>query len=669
MTSVVLVDSGGAVVEYMTAVEDPHQEGECEEGDGEAEVEVEVEVEVEGDVMEEETDEDLDEEENPAVIVEEVPGRGLEQYFSAQVLVYEDGTYLIQDVGEEQEVETEVVETVEASVHYQQSGTSIYCSDKTIEAAEALLHMDSVTSLRGDRSPDVFIPAGCGATPDFIHAAMRPDVMTETVVEVSTEDCMDEDMEVTLIEEPDESEPDHQPVRKKKAGRKPKTHPPAVSNGSPDLSIKKKTREGKGSTTYLWEFLLDLLQDKNTCPRYIKWTQREKGIFKLVDSKAVSKLWGKHKNKPDMNYETMGRALRYYYQRGILAKVEGQRLVYQFKEMPKNIVVIEDDKADSRSGDLIGSEKSYHERVLPSSETILNVAELATTPTILRGGTRTVVHPPVAKGNKAVMTGGGAAVGGVPRIVTISTAPDGTQTQHSHTAIIPTSSGPRTVRVAMQVPVVMTTSLGQKISTVAVQQAPGTSGGQPTYQLANASPIGTATGNANSQPKVVIQTIPTMVPATAENGDKITVQLAKIITIPAHQLAQYQQQTKPGLGGSPTGSISLLGGTNSWGVMRLAVPTTLHHHQQQQQQTHHIVTTTQGGGTGTAVVTVTTTTANQSAPVAASHIISGIIKRSATATREPQQQQQAKTLTVKTVQALPVQTTLPEAPEIITVVV
>ncbi|XP_036827816.1 ETS-related transcription factor Elf-2 isoform X2 [Oncorhynchus mykiss] len=665
MTSVVLVDSGGAVVEYMTAVEDPHQEGECEEGDGE----VEVEVEVEGDVMEEETDEDLDEEENPAVIVEEVPGRGLEQYFSAQVLVYEDGTYLIQDVGEEQEVETEVVETVEASVHYQQSGTSIYCSDKTIEAAEALLHMDSVTSLRGDRSPDVFIPAGCGATPDFIHAAMRPDVMTETVVEVSTEDCMDEDMEVTLIEEPDESEPDHQPVRKKKAGRKPKTHPPAVSNGSPDLSIKKKTREGKGSTTYLWEFLLDLLQDKNTCPRYIKWTQREKGIFKLVDSKAVSKLWGKHKNKPDMNYETMGRALRYYYQRGILAKVEGQRLVYQFKEMPKNIVVIEDDKADSRSGDLIGSEKSYHERVLPSSETILNVAELATTPTILRGGTRTVVHPPVAKGNKAVMTGGGAAVGGVPRIVTISTAPDGTQTQHSHTAIIPTSSGPRTVRVAMQVPVVMTTSLGQKISTVAVQQAPGTSGGQPTYQLANASPIGTATGNANSQPKVVIQTIPTMVPATAENGDKITVQLAKIITIPAHQLAQYQQQTKPGLGGSPTGSISLLGGTNSWGVMRLAVPTTLHHHQQQQQQTHHIVTTTQGGGTGTAVVTVTTTTANQSAPVAASHIISGIIKRSATATREPQQQQQAKTLTVKTVQALPVQTTLPEAPEIITVVV
>lgn len=472
--------------------------------------------------------------EYPAVIVEPVPSARLEQGYAAQVLVYDDETYMMQDVAEEQEVETENVETVEASVH----SSNAHCTDKTIEAAEALLHMESPTCLRDSRSPE------------FIHAAMRPDVITETVVEVSTEES--EPMDTSPIPTSPDS---HEPMKKKKVGRKPKTQQSPISNGSPELGIKKKPREGKGNTTYLWEFLLDLLQDKNTCPRYIKWTQREKGIFKLVDSKAVSKLWGKHKNKPDMNYETMGRALRYYYQRGILAKVEGQRLVYQFKDMPKNIVVIDDDKSETCNEDLAGAtdEKSL-ERVSLSAESLLKAASS------------------VRSGKNSSPINCSRAEKGVARVVNItSPGHDASCRSPTTNASVSATAAPRTVRVAMQVPVVMT-SLGQKISTVAVQSV---NAGAPL--ITSTSPT-TATS-----PKVVIQTIPTVMPASTENGDKITMQPAKIITIPATQLAQCQLQTKSNLTGS--GSINIVGTplavraltpvsiAHGTPVMRLSMPT------------------------------------------------------------------------------------------------
>ncbi|KAK7137819.1 hypothetical protein R3I94_013459 [Phoxinus phoxinus] len=451
MTSVVIVDGGGNILEYVTGDEEAQQEV-CPDG-----------VESDG------------EKHCPAVIVEQVNSADLEQCYAAQVLVYDDqNTYLVQDVAEEQVVETELQEmgAVEVSVH-----------DKTIEAAEALLHMDSPASMQGDRSTE--------------------ELLSEMEVEVRTEE-----MESVVLQEADLLK------KKKRAGRKPRT-PRNCCDGSLDLVYKRKSKDSKGSTTYLWEFLLDLLQDKETCPKYIKWTQKEKGIFKLVDSKAVSKLWGRHKNKPDMNYETMGRALRYYYQRGILSKVEGQRLVYQFKEMPKDIVFIDDDNMD----DSIDEGK----RETPAASNRSNPK-----------GKGTPVSPSAA----------------VSKIINLSSGQDAFMTVQQSPENIATAPG--TMRLAMQVPVLMTTQ-GQKFSTVTVNS--------PSVRSSILSLPNSITGG-NSSGKMVLQAVPTLVPAQGQSGERITLQL---ITLP----------TMPGKPGTPI-TLSTFSPvtvpTSNTQVLKLAVP-------------------------------------------------------------------------------------------------
>ncbi|XP_029532420.1 ETS domain-containing protein Elk-4 isoform X1 [Oncorhynchus nerka] len=86
------------------------------------------------------------------------------------------------------------------------------------------------------------------------------------------------------------------------------------------------------SSVTLWQFLLQLLLDP-TNDQLICWTNEE-GEFKLLQAEEVAKLWGTRKNKPSMNYDKLSRALRYYYDKNIIKKVNGQKFVYRFVSYP-----------------------------------------------------------------------------------------------------------------------------------------------------------------------------------------------------------------------------------------------------------------------------------------------------------------------------------------------
>ena len=87
-------------------------------------------------------------------------------------------------------------------------------------------------------------------------------------------------------------------------------------------------RSGNNGQVQLWQFLLELLTEKDH-RNVIHWIGDE-GEFKLEDPEIVARLWGTRKNKPNMNYEKLSRALRYYYDGDMISKVHGKRFVYKF---------------------------------------------------------------------------------------------------------------------------------------------------------------------------------------------------------------------------------------------------------------------------------------------------------------------------------------------------
>ncbi|XP_026561118.1 ETS-related transcription factor Elf-1 isoform X2 [Pseudonaja textilis] len=467
----------------------------------------------------------------PAVIVEHVPSANLLNNYSGLSCVTEPSDMITEnslDVAEEEIIEDDdITLTVEASCH---NGDETM---QTIEAAEALLNMDSPGPMLDEKR----------STHGF---EAEDDMEAAPVTHVSvTLDGIPEVVEVHHIQEAFSESPSTPEQPKKRRGKKPKVPRPESPSLTPNISVKKKNKDGKGNTIYLWEFLLALLQDKATCPKYIKWTQREKGIFKLVDSKAVSRLWGKHKNKPDMNYETMGRALRYYYQRGILAKVEGQRLVYQFKEMPKDIIYIDDvdpnsslDSPDSSLLSTPGANRSQAGKAKASSNSgskgsgsapLLKLPFNAKSAK-LKQPLETVPQP-LPSLTPEVLTTMQSSQSTHPAQLyrTVHLMPSVQSIQEGHAAVTgnlldeslnPSVTNIRTIQASGQVPVVVSPG-NQQLHTVTLQTVP------LTTVIASADPTSSA-----APQKFILQAIPSSQPVTVLK-ENVVLQSSKPVSPPS----------------------------------------------------------------------------------------------------------------------------------------
>ena len=85
----------------------------------------------------------------------------------------------------------------------------------------------------------------------------------------------------------------------------------------------------KATRTFLWEFLLDLL-NRNDTETIIRWTKKNNNEFKLINPQEIAARWGHIKNKPKMNIDKFTRSLRFYYVKGIINKVPNQHFTYRF---------------------------------------------------------------------------------------------------------------------------------------------------------------------------------------------------------------------------------------------------------------------------------------------------------------------------------------------------
>ncbi|XP_028305620.1 transcription factor ETV6 isoform X2 [Gouania willdenowi] len=100
----------------------------------------------------------------------------------------------------------------------------------------------------------------------------------------------------------------------------------------------------------LWDYVYQLLSDSRY-ENYIRWEDPESKVFRIMDPNGLARLWGNHKNRTNMTYEKMSRALRHYYKLNIIRKEPGQRLLFRFMKTPDEIMNGQTDRLEHLEAD------------------------------------------------------------------------------------------------------------------------------------------------------------------------------------------------------------------------------------------------------------------------------------------------------------------------------
>ncbi|XP_026883972.2 transcription factor ETV7 isoform X2 [Electrophorus electricus] len=148
-----------------------------------------------------------------------------------------------------------------------------------------------------------------------------------------------------------------------------KDEPLNLSNRSEAVKYTTQTVEANGKIAdcrLLWDYVYHLLLDSRY-ESYIRWEDPDAMVFRVVDPNGLARLWGNHKNRANMTYEKMSRALRHYYKLKIIKKELGQRLLFRFLKTPEEIIQGRSDRSEPPESPNSPTSPAYREEILEVS--------------------------------------------------------------------------------------------------------------------------------------------------------------------------------------------------------------------------------------------------------------------------------------------------------------